>query len=192
MPRLKSYWSAKANAMMTPDQLKATAERYAEWQHDRDLNSKARWNAACVERARQWALNHPEEAKERRRKARETRKARRMADPAYAAHHREIRKKHKAQYRSTPSGSRCIRACHLKPLGWTIDRYDIALHEQGNRCAICQETFTATPHADHQHVVPPMPRGLLCNVCNSLIGFAKDNPAICEAAATYLRHWNNP
>lgn len=190
MPRLKSYWNAKANSLMTPDQHKATAVRYAEWQHDRDLNNKARWNAACIERARQWALDHPEEARARRVAARAARKTRRLLDPAYAEHHKEVRRKHKANYRSTPSGRRCIRAGHLKPKGWTIENYDSTLHEQSNCCAICREPFTATPRADHKHSTPPVPRGLLCNTCNLGLGAFKDSPERCEAAATYLRKWS--
>ena len=192
MPRLKSYWNGKANAMLTPDQRNATEERYAAWQHGRDLNSKAKWNADAVVRARQWTLDHPEEARAKRARASEARKARRMADPEYAEHHKEMRKKHKASYRSKPSGRRSIRAANLKPLGWTIDHYEVALREQDNCCAICQDTFTATPNADHRHVEPPMPRGLLCKDCNLAIGFLKDSPERCEAAAAYLRHWNKP
>jgi hypothetical protein len=187
MPRLKVYWNGKANAMMTPSQSKATAERYALWQHDRDLNSKARWNASSVERARQWTLAHPEEAKERRRKAREARKERRMADPEYAAHHTAKKAQHRANYRKAHPEAK--RTEHLKQKGWTAERYGNALQEQGNCCAICKEAFTTTPCADHAHTVQPLARGLLCNGCNSAIGFLRDNPLYCEAAAAYLRAW---
>jgi hypothetical protein len=113
-----------------------------------------------------------------------------MADPVYAERHKEMRRKHKAQYRSKPTGRRRIRAANLKLLGWTIDHYETALHEQGNRCAICQEIFTATPHADHKHVEPPIPRGLLCKDCNFSIGFLKDSPELLENAAAYLRKFS--
>jgi hypothetical protein len=190
MPRLKSYWNAKANALMTTDQRKASDERYATWQHQRDLNSKARWNSLSIERARQWALEHPEEARTRRAAARKARKARRMADPEYAAKCKAKKKQHREKhYSKYPTAKKAER---LKSKGWTLERYDTTLQEQNNRCAICRETFIATPHADHKHIEPPLPRGLLCNYCNSLIGFAKESPDRCEAAAKYLRHWNKP
>jgi len=192
MPRLKSYWNGKANALMTPDQRKATDERYAAWQHQRDLNSKAKWNADAVVRARQWALDHPEEARAKRVRASEARNARRLADPEYQAKYKATKSSHRAAYRSTPHGKRTHRAEVLRPKGWSADRYDSALQEQHNRCAICQEPFLQTPCADHAHTKPPVPRGLLCNGCNSALGFLKDSPKLCEAASAYLRHWNKP
>jgi acyl transferase domain-containing protein len=190
MPRLKSYWSAKANATMTPDQCKASAERYAAWQHQRDLNSKASWNASCVERARQWALDHPEEAKERRRKAAAARKARRMSDPEYLAKYKAQKKKHKeTRHLNHP---RAKRTEHLKTKGWTLERYDSALHEQDNCCAICREPFPSVPCADHKHCIPPVPRALLCGTCNSGLGMFRDQPELLEAAAAYLRKFSQP
>jgi hypothetical protein len=185
MPRLKSYWNAKANAMMTLDQRKATEERYAEWQHDRDISNKTKWNAESVVRARQWAKDHPEEAKKRRKKAAEARRARRMADPEYQAKYKARKKADRALY--CERHPRTKRAEQLKTKGWTLERHDAALQEQSNCCAICQEPFTATPNADHRHVDPPTPRGLLCNKCNIGIGLFKDSPERCEAAAAYLR-----
>lgn len=190
MPRLRSYWNAKANALMTLGQRQATAERYALWQHDRDLNRKAARNAACVERARQWTLDHPEEARARSRKAREARRARRMEDPEYMERYHVQRRKQRKAYRRTEQGKRSVRADQLKPKGWTMERYDTSMQEQNNCCAICREPFTKTPAADHKHSDPPVPRGLLCGGCNSLLGFAKDQPELCESAASYLRKFS--
>lgn len=183
MPRLRSYWNGKANAMMTPEQRNATAERYALWQHDRDLNNKAKWNAASVERARQWVLDHPEEAKERSRKAREARKARRMADPEYAEKIRAYRR----GLKRTPKGKASKKWGALQRKGWSQERYAQSLETQGNSCAICKSDFLSVPHADHAHVEPPIPRGLLCSFCNSGLGFFKDRPELLDAAAEYLR-----
>jgi len=83
----------------------------------------------------------------------------------------------------------------LKESGWTPESFAIAKESQGGCCAICGVSPEPKPgHAeglvgDHKHIKPPMPRGLLCSHCNSLIGFAKDNPLYCEAAAAYLRTW---
>jgi hypothetical protein len=75
--------------------------------------------------------------------------------------------------------------------GWTQQMYETTLFEQGNVCALCRLPFTKNnrPCADHRHSKPPEPRGLLHSHCNSLIGFAKDNPETCRAAAEYLEAW---
>jgi hypothetical protein len=87
----------------------------------------------------------------------------------------------------------------LQENGWTPESFAAAKHVQSNRCAICGET-PSKPHGqsdeqlvpDHKHGKSPMARGLLCSWCNSLIGFAKDSPERCEAAAAYLRKFSQP
>ena len=80
--------------------------------------------------------------------------------------------------------------------GWTVASFTIAKQSQSGRCAICGEVPEPKPGwseglvPDHKHVVSPVPRGLLCPMCNSLIGFAKDSPERCEAAAAYLRKFS--
>ena len=71
--------------------------------------------------------------------------------------------------------------------------FDTTLREQGNCCALCRKPFTEKdyPVRDHAHSVPPEPRGLLHNFCNSLIGFAKEDPETCRAAAEYLEAWRS-
>lgn len=59
--------------------------------------------------------------------------------------------------------------------------------KQGDACAICKQVVPLVP--DHEHVVPKKPRGALCSACNSLLGFAKDSPETCRAAAEYLEAW---
>ena len=43
--------------------------------------------------------------------------------------------------------------------------------------------------ADHEHTIPPKPRGLLCGLCNKGLGQFKDDPILLENAAIYLRKW---
>jgi hypothetical protein len=185
MPKLKSYWNGKANAVMTPDQRTATDERYLAWLKERHTNAESKRNAESVLRARQWALEHPEEMRAAGVRARAARKARRMADPVYAAKHKTQRKNYKVT--RNLNHPRAKRTEHLKAKGWTLERYDSALLEQGNCCAICREPFPSVPCADHKHCVPPVPRALLCGTCNSGLGMFRDQPERCEAAAAYLR-----
>ena len=85
----------------------------------------------------------------------------------------------------------------LQEAGWTQQMVEITSEEQGHRCAICRKPSENKGHqmspgglvADHKHSKPPEPRALLCGHCNSLIGFAKDSPEICRAAAEYLESW---
>lgn len=89
------------------------------------------------------------------------------------------------------------RKLDLRAHGWTQQMVEQTSAEQGNRCMICRKTSTHKGHqmhagglvADHAHTKPPQPRALLCSGCNSLIGFAKDSPDLCRAAAQYLEDW---
>lgn len=67
------------------------------------------------------------------------------------------------------------------------------LSEQAGTCAICREPFGGTPRVDHDHACCPghrscgnCVRGLLCNACNSALGYLKDSPDRAMAAAAYL------
>lgn len=60
---------------------------------------------------------------------------------------------------------------------------------QDGCCAICGQSEKELKREiciDHCHITGHI-RGLLCGRCNSLLGFAKDNVYILEAAAAYLR-----
>ena len=53
-------------------------------------------------------------------------------------------------------------------------------------CLICESQFSGNdPVVDHDHVSGKV-RGLLCNQCNSLLGFARDDTTLLLAAAHYL------
>lgn len=66
---------------------------------------------------------------------------------------------------------------------------------QGFQCAICKQTDEGkegkakTLQVDHCHATGWV-RALLCQNCNILLGRAKDNPTVLEAAAAYLRFHN--
>ena len=79
------------------------------------------------------------------------------------------------------------RAHKMKRLGLSPEQYAQMLADQGNACAICQKEFPGRgPHIDHCHTTGQV-RGLLCNACNSLLGFAKDSPATLLRAIGYLQ-----
>jgi hypothetical protein len=79
------------------------------------------------------------------------------------------------------------------------DWFDVRLMEQDNKCAVCLEEFTDTPHIDHNHeCCKPSTscercrRDLLCKDCNLGLGRFKDNTEVLERAIQYLkRHKEN-
>lgn len=74
--------------------------------------------------------------------------------------------------------------------GFSQERYDQLLKNQGGVCAICK---TSVPggrykgfHVDHDHRTGKI-RGILCPKCNGGLGFFTDSPIKLEMAAEYLR-----
>ncbi len=70
-----------------------------------------------------------------------------------------------------------------KLYGLTMGDYDKMLVEQHGRCAICGEPMRK-PFIDHDHLTGAV-RGLLCNVCNLMLGYL-ENPVKRAAAERYL------
>lgn len=73
----------------------------------------------------------------------------------------------------------------MTPADW-----EAMFEAQGRSCAICRGT---DPEAhgqwatDHDHATN-LVRGILCNPCNVMLGFARDSAERLEAGATYLRN----
>jgi hypothetical protein len=80
----------------------------------------------------------------------------------------------------------------------TNEKYQELLDKQNNSCKICLKPFTdTTPHIDHDHVCCPgkkscgeCVRGLLCNACNTGLGFFKDSAEILQSGKNYLDEYN--
>lgn len=69
-------------------------------------------------------------------------------------------------------------------------RYAALLDDQDGGCAICGTTEPGGSYGrnfaiDHCHQTGVV-RGLLCSHCNRAIGYLRDNPKLCRAAAEYL------
>lgn len=80
--------------------------------------------------------------------------------------------------------------------GFSQTLFDDTLALQNGLCPICHRALLSlTPyrkgwsplHADHDHATHK-PRGILCQDCNTGLGWFRDNPALLRAAATYLEH----
>lgn len=66
--------------------------------------------------------------------------------------------------------------------------YDYLFEQQGWRCCICNaQAMRQRLSIDHCHKTGKI-RWLLCDMCNKGIGMFQDNPAMLEAAITYLKN----
>lgn len=88
------------------------------------------------------------------------------------------------------------REVQLRRIGWTTFLLKETTEAQQGLCAICGRvlTFDSTGSdricADHAHAEPPRPRGVLCTICNVMLGMAQDNPDILRAGAEYLEKFS--
>lgn len=81
-----------------------------------------------------------------------------------------------------------------KSVGISLEEKDAKLVQQGGLCAICRVDKPNTKKvwfADHDHKTGKF-RGVLCGRCNSVLGYALDNPAILLEAANYLNRTEEP
>lgn len=75
--------------------------------------------------------------------------------------------------------------------GYVANDYDAQeridrLAKQDGKCAICSTSITlSSSKMDHCHNTGVV-RGLLCNHCNIMLGYAKDSISTLEAAIRYL------
>lgn len=67
--------------------------------------------------------------------------------------------------------------------GLTPAEYQEMWDSQNGLCAICQDVPPTNIDHDHQ---TGLVRGLLCGLCNRMLGQAKDDPARLFAGAEYL------
>jgi hypothetical protein len=85
----------------------------------------------------------------------------------------------------------------LRNTGWTREQFDTAWVEQNGKCAICSIEMTrkgrgvAEACADHNHATGRQ-RQLLCTRCNFACGSLRDDPAIAESVARYLKRHSVP
>lgn len=122
---------------------------------------------------------------ERRKRGREYMKGRRTIDEGFAEYSRESAVK--VHWRRK-----------LKEYGLTEDDFEDLLKKQKYKCGICGNPFTLTvgngssrvgkPHFDHDHATGKL-RGLLCQTCNLLIGYAGDNIINLMSARHYLESY---
>jgi hypothetical protein len=76
----------------------------------------------------------------------------------------------------------------MKKYGITLKEYRIMFFKQNKRCGVCgrkQRPKERMFDIDHDHKTRKV-RGIICNCCNFLLGYAKDNTDILHKAIRYL------
>jgi Recombination endonuclease VII len=72
-----------------------------------------------------------------------------------------------------------------RQFGITLDQLERLELKANGRCQICGRYCSNRLVIDHDHVTGKV-RDLLCGHCNTMLGFAMDNPATLFAGAAYL------
>ena len=72
----------------------------------------------------------------------------------------------------------------LKAYNLTLGDYRSMLISQDNKCGICCQAVLPL-YVDHNHTTGAV-RMLLCGHCNSMLGFARENPDTLIAGAAYI------
>jgi hypothetical protein len=74
--------------------------------------------------------------------------------------------------------------------GLSLQDYENMLQKQNGHCATCTRTpheeYHGVLHVDHDHVTRKV-RGLLCTRCNSILGYAYENPQTLTNLVLWLR-----
>lgn len=97
---------------------------------------------------------------------------------------------HKTTYDEVAKKQKFIRNINARH-NMSIEEYQDLFKAQNGKCAICKRdllSFKKRPAIDHCHITGKN-RGLLCNPCNSGIGFLGDNYETCLNAAMYLAYY---
>lgn len=71
--------------------------------------------------------------------------------------------------------------------GITVDQYTAMEVAQNFCCAICNQELPLS--IDHNHLTGKV-RQLLCKKCNTMLGYAREDPEILRAGAEYLEAHN--
>ena len=79
----------------------------------------------------------------------------------------------------------------------TIEQFHLMLINQSGLCACCSQPMR-NPYIDHDHKCclkqrscGKCIRGLLCQHCNTALGYAKDSSDVLTGMINYLKKWEN-
>lgn len=99
-------------------------------------------------------------------------------------------REYQRQYYATQRGQDLRRSRKLKfNYGITLAERDAMLAAQGGACAVCRDPSPGPRGwcVDHCHETEAV-RGIVCNSCNLMLGYSRDNPDTLLAAVEYLKN----
>lgn len=151
-----------------PERAKAYQKDYARKRRGTRGEYMKQYNDAHQQQRRDWYRDHREESIARSVKWRET-----NPEGGFDAH---LRRKY----------------------GLSREKYDEMVVNQGNKCAICGSPPVGRTKrgpaerldVDHDHDTGEV-RGLICHPCNVMLGQARDNVEVLEAAILYLKRYKD-
>lgn len=101
-----------------------------------------------------------------------------------------VRERHNRWKKNNPERYRILqqKASLKKKYGITIEERDLILASQHGRCAICRTDKPTSKgwFVDHCHLTNRV-RGILCQHCNSVLGYSMERETTLKAAIKYLK-----
>jgi hypothetical protein len=141
------------------------------------------------ERALLWQEANPERRRRNANRHRRSEKGRAASRAYYAANAERLRKHSTAKRAASPERREYERWYYIKAnYGLTRLEWEALFRAQGERCACCRSVYPHGErgwHTDHDHTTGRV-RGILCGLCNVMLGAARDSTAILAAGARYL------
>lgn len=181
---------------LTPEKKIEMSRKLAEWDKKNRTRRNARQNVLRANRM----LNpeYREKLKQKRQEGHETRAAHRREryanDPRYRD--KTIKQRSEFYYADLAREKKYHRKAKLKRYGVTVEEYGAMLDRQNRLCAICLGTQRQTKSKRGDLIVPDLAvdhchssgkvRGLLCNRCNSVLGYFGDDLEKFRRAIEYL------
>ena len=108
--------------------------------------------------------------------------------PEFQAQRQSYYRANREQWRRHGELAKIRRVKQVKAYGISAAEQEALLEKQGHVCALCGDPpGRRRLSVDHDHATGRV-RGMLCGRCNTALGSFKDNPELCERAASYLRH----
>ena len=85
---------------------------------------------------------------------------------------------------------------NIRKFGLTVSEYETMLRTQNDCCAICKKAESKRRRdgslqklsIDHDHSTGQV-RQLLCNYCNLLISYAREDISVLSQAIAYVSRW---
>lgn len=155
------------------------------YKHSKTPEEQAARRTATIRRYYQTHKEHLKEQNKEYRSRPEVKEKIKERNAKRADHKKEYYRKYAEKHRKR------VRERNIKKwYGLTLKDWDDIFVLQGGKCAICQSDHPGNRRGgwsgDHDHKTGKF-RGILCNVCNVMLGHAKDDPEILQNAIDYLK-----